>query len=176
MKELLKLARLTLEKTFKGEEFLVPESILRKYSMHKACFVTLTKNGQLRGCIGTLSPQKPLYKDVIDNVQNAAFHDPRFPPLKREELSAIKIEISILSRPEKIEYDSENELLSQINNQMGIILRKGVASATFLPQVWDEISNKRSFLENLSIKAGLKTDAWKTSQIWYYKVESAREE
>jgi len=176
MKELLKLARLTLEKTFRAEEFAISEDILRKYSGYEASFVTLTKNGELRGCIGSLIPRKPLYKDVIDNTKSAAFHDARFQPLKREELSAIKIEVSILSKPEKLDYDSEQDLLNQLNPKLGVILKKGVASATFLPQVWEEIPNKRSFLEYLSIKAGLRKDAWKTSQLWSYKVEKARED
>jgi AmmeMemoRadiSam system protein A len=176
MKELLRLARITLEKAFKSEEFLIPENILRNYSMIQGCFVTLTKNGELRGCMGTLMPKKFLYKDVIDNTLNAAFHDARFQPLKQEELSAIKIEISILLKPEKLDYDSEQDLLNQLNPRMGVILKKGAISSTFLPYIWEEISNKRSFMEYLSVKAGLRKDAWKTSQIWIYKTESVRED
>jgi AmmeMemoRadiSam system protein A len=106
---------------------------------------------------------------------NAAFHDPRFSPLKKEELSAIKIEVSILSDSQEIEFTDEKELLSKIDDKMGLILKKGFSSATFLPQVWEEINNKKDFLQHLSVKAGLNKDVWKNSKIYFYRVKSIKE-
>jgi AmmeMemoRadiSam system protein A len=175
MKDLLKLARETIKKNFNGEEPEVSEEIKNKYSEKKACFVTLTQNNELRGCIGSLEPHQELYKDVIDNAINAGFHDFRFMPLEEDELDSIKIEISVLSTPKKLDYINEDDLLKKINKDMGLILKKGFNSSTFLPQVWEEIPEKKEFLENLSVKAGLLKDSWKKANLWYYNVEKVKE-
>ena len=112
---------------------------------------------------------------MIENAIHAAFDDYRFSPLSKNELSKIKIEISVLSIPRKIEFKNEKELLGKIDNKMGIIVKKGFNSATFLPQVWEQISDPKSFLEHLSIKAGLEKDAWKNSDIYFYRVKSIEE-
>jgi AmmeMemoRadiSam system protein A len=127
-------------------------------------------NGNLRGCIGSLVPQKELWKDVQENAINAAIHDFRFSRLTGEELSKVKIEVSILSLPKKINPVNEKDLLMRINPGRGLILKKGTASATFLPQVWEQIPDKINFLEQLSIKAGLNRNAWKNAEMWYYTV------
>jgi AmmeMemoRadiSam system protein A len=175
MKELLKLARNAIESSLNNKKIAVPESIKRKYSEEKASFVTLTENGELRGCIGSLYPRQALYKDIIENAIHAAFDDPRFSVLKRSELSDIKIEISVLSIPVKITFENEKELLKKIDKNMGIMLKKGFNFSTFLPQVWEEISDKINFLEHLSLKAGLEKDAWKNSEIYFYRVEKVEE-
>lgn len=175
MKELLKLARETIKAKLEGKKLEVSEEVKEKFSKEQACFVTLTKRGNLRGCIGSLEPRQELWKDVMANSINAGFHDPRFPPVEKDELKDIKIEVSVLSVPEKLDYKNEKELLKKINKNMGIILKKGVASATFLPQVWEELSDKIEFLEHLSMKAGLKREEWKDSEFWDYTVEKEKE-
>ncbi len=175
MKELLKLARNAIESKFENKEIKVDEEIKKKYSEKKASFVTLTKHGQLRGCIGSLYPKQELYKDVIENAGYAAFDDCRFFPVRKEELKDIKIEVSILSTPEKISFKGEKELLDKIDKNMGIILKKGYNSATFLPQVWEEIPDKVEFLEELSIKAGMTKEKWKNSEVYFYRVEKIKE-
>ena len=175
MKPLLTLARNTLEAHFQNKKPEIPEQIKQKYSKKQACFVTLTKNGQLRGCIGSLQATQELYLDVIENTTNAAFHDPRFSPLTKQELPNIKIEISLLSVPKKLPFQNEQDLLKKINNRMGLILKKGSFRSTFLPQVWQELPNKVEFLKHLSMKAGLPPDAWKTAEFSYYAVKKIKE-
>ncbi|HLC86778.1 MAG TPA: AmmeMemoRadiSam system protein A [Candidatus Nanoarchaeia archaeon] len=173
--KLTELARKTIEAYFNDEGFVVDNATKLKFKDKKASFVTLTKNKKLRGCIGSLESRKELWKDVQENVINSAFHDPRFMPLKKEELKAIKIEISVLTKPKKIEAKDAESLLDKIDKNMGLILKKGYQSSTFLPQVWEEIPDKEGFLEELSLKAGLDEDGWKNSEIWYYRVEVERE-
>lgn len=141
----------------------------------RGSFVTLhTKDGNLRGCIGKIYGEQELYKDIIENAVYSAFFDPRFPPLSKEELNDIVIEVSILTVPKKIEHNTLNELLLKIEPKKdGIVLVKDGRSATFLPQVWDKIPNKLDFLSNLSIKAGIGIDGWKAggAEIYKYQVE-----
>lgn len=172
---LLQLARKTIEYYLDNKELKIPEELKKKYSKKQACFVTLTKNKELRGCIGSLYPKQELWKDIQENAINAAFHDFRFNPLTKEELKKIKIEISILTIPKKINFKNEKELLKKINKKMGIILKKGFNNSTFLPQVWEEILDKQDFLEQLSLKAGLDKNAWKNAEIYSYEVEKMRE-
>jgi len=172
-KELLKLARSAIESQFNGKKNRVSDEIKKKYGEKKACFVTLTENGDLRGCIGSLEAHQELWKDVIDNAINAGFNDYRFEPLEEEELENIKVEISILSKPVKLGIGKN--VFDKIDNKMGIILKHNKGSATFLPQVWEQISNKQVFLEELSMKAGLFKDDWKDSEIWFYRVEKIEE-
>ncbi len=176
MKELLELARKCLEHHFSGDKLEVPEDIKKKFSENQACFVTLTENGGLRGCIGSLESRQELWKDVIENTLNAAFRDSRFLPLYSYELGKIKIEISVLNIPKKINFKDSDDLLNKIDKKMGLILKKAFYSATFLPQVWDEIPSKQEFLEHLSRKAGLDKDAWKDAEILFYRVEKVKEE
>jgi AmmeMemoRadiSam system protein A len=173
--ELLKLARSAIESELNKEKLELNKEIKEKYSEIGASFVTLTEHKILRGCIGSLYPHQELYKDVIENAKHAAFDDYRFPQVKKSELSEIKIEISVLSVPKKLEFRNEKELLKKINKNMGIILKKGFSSATFLPQVWEEIPEKIDFLENLCVKAGIEKHLWKTSEIYFYRVEKLKE-
>ena len=169
------LARKTIELSFKNKVFEPDEGTKRKYKSLKSSFVTLTINNELRGCIGSLLPRQELYKDVQENAVNASFHDPRFPGLKESELKNIKIEVSVLSEPKKLEYKNEKDLLNKLFKDMGIILKKGYNSATFLPQVWEQLKNPVDFLEHLSQKAGLNKDAWKTADIYFYTVDIEKE-
>jgi len=175
MEELLQLARESIEAYLHNKNVEVSDSVKKKYGDKRACFVTLTKDGDLRGCIGSLEARQELWKDIIDNAVNAGFHDPRFPKLDEEELDDVKIEVSVLSKPEKLEYKNEDDLLEKIDNKMGIILKKGFHSSTFLPQVWEQLSDKRVFLEHLSMKAGLFEDDWKIADYKFYRVEKVEE-
>lgn len=172
MHELLKLSYNVLMNYFENKETKVDESIKKKYSKKQACFITILQksNNELRGCIGSIYPKQELYKDVIDNTLNATFRDPRFLPLEKEDLSKIKIKISILSIPKKIDYKNENDLKKKINHK-GVILKKGIYSATFLPDVWHELSDPDSFLEHLSMKAGLSITSWKNAEYLIYESE-----
>lgn len=175
MKGLLKLARKTLEAELERKKVNVSDSIKKKYNEEKACFVTLTENEELRGCVGSLQAHQELWKDIIDNAINAGFRDYRFSPLVKEELNKIKIEISILTKPEELKYKNEKDLLDKIDKKMGLILRKQGRSATFLPQVWKKIPSKKEFLEHLCLKAGLNKEEWKDSEIWFYRVKKIEE-
>lgn len=173
---LCQIARKTLEGYFKGKKFIPDEKTKERHKEKQACFVTLTLNDELRGCIGSLVPEKELWKDVQENAINAATKDLRFPELSEEELSEIKIEISVLSRLQKINYVNEKDLLMKINLGKGYILKQGIASSTFLPQVWEKIPDKIKFLEQLSMKAGLNKNAWKDSELWFYTVSIHKED
>lgn len=175
MKELLNLARKAIQCHLENEKLEISEGIKKRYSEKKACFVTLTEKGGLRGCVGNLEPRQELYKDVVENAINAGFHDFRFTPLIEEELDKIKIEISVLNVPEELEFKDEKDLLNKINKDMGIILQQGMGSATFLPQVWEQLPDKTEFLEHLSLKAGLDKNVWKTAEIYFYSVEKIGE-
>jgi len=176
--KLTEIARKKLENYFDEKDFILDEETKKEYSAKKACFVTLTKDDELRGCVGSLVAHQALWKDVLDNIMNAAFSDNRFKPLEKKELNKIKIEISVLSEPERISYKDSDDLLKQINNKKGIILKKGFLSATFLPQVWEQIPFKKKFLEQLSLKAGLDKDSWKEKgvEILYYSVDVEKED
>lgn len=142
------------------DESEVPE----EFKKIRACFVTLTKNGQLRGCIGNITPIGPLYKSVIANAVSAGFYDPRFVPVESGELEELEIEISILELPHKA-------VLDEIQEGDGVILEKGGRSAVFLPQVWEEFPSKEDFMRHLALKAGLSEDEWKNASFEVFGVE-----
>ncbi|KTD37435.1 putative dioxygenase [Legionella moravica] len=124
-------------------------------------FVTLKKRGMLRGCMGSLFSQEMLAENVINNAIRAGFIDPRFPKLTTEELNDISVSISILSPLEKLYFDSENELKSQIRKGVdGLLLTYKQHQATFLPSVWESINNTDEFLEHLKLKMGLPAHFW----------------
>jgi AmmeMemoRadiSam system protein A len=172
---LTEIARSTIKFSFEGKQFVLDKNTKTKYKDKKACFVTLNKNGNLRGCIGNLEAKQELWKDVQENAINAAFNDPRFSPLTEYELKDVKIEVSILSKPKKITGGNTESRLNKITKKMGIILKSGKYSATFLPQVWEYFSTKEEFLKELSLKAGLNKDAWKNAELFYYVVNIEKE-
>jgi len=121
-----------------------------------ATFVTLTKDGQLRGCIGSLAAARPLGEDVAANALAAAFGDPRFPKLSPDEWPRCELEVSLLSAPKTIRFADEADLLAQVcAGKDGIIVEQGGQRATYLPQVWEQLPDKRAFLGELMRKAGL---------------------
>ncbi len=126
-----------------------------------ATFVTLTADGQLRGCIGTLEAHRPLLEDVTANAVAAAFRDPRFQPLGRDEFTAVAIEVSLLSAMEILHSDDEAGALAQLRPEIdGVALQYGHHRSTFLPQVWEQLPDRTEFIAQLKYKAGLPPDFW----------------
>lgn len=175
----LMIAREAILSAFQNSQLDV-EGLIRNYpelSHHGATFVTLSENNQLRGCIGSLIAHRTLIDDLISNARSAAFRDPRFAPLSPEEIDQIRIEVSLLTPPQKIEYSSVDELRTIIRPHVdGVILRYGNHQATFLPQVWDDLSNFDDFFVHLGHKAGLGSDPLSyTPEIYTYQVEKFKE-
>jgi hypothetical protein len=138
-----------------------------------ACFVSLHIGQNLRGCIGSLEAQAPLIFDVMDNAVNAAVNDPRFYALTVPELEKVKISISVLTKPVPFPVKGPADLLKKlIPGKHGLILKRGCNSATFLPVVWEQIPDKEEFLAQLSVKAGLPPDGWKSHNINYQVYEA----
>jgi AmmeMemoRadiSam system protein A len=169
---LVKLARQTLAKQLAKQ---VPQNEIDSlntaltdpcFNLSCGTFVTLTIDGQLRGCIGNLTANESLTTGVRRNAINAAFHDPRFSPLSASELDCVSIEVSILSEPRPLVYREASDLLKKLRPHIdGVILRKDTASATFLPQVWEQLPQPQDFLKHLCLKAGLASDAWQHSEL-----------
>jgi AmmeMemoRadiSam system protein B/AmmeMemoRadiSam system protein A len=175
-KILLQFARESLCASVKKEILQVPVTIPAALKESLGCFVTITKTGSLRGCIGYIEPIKPLIEAVIDNAGNAALHDPRFTPVTIDELGKVSIEISVLTKPEQLSFDGPDDLLSKLIPMVhGVILQKGNRQSTFLPQVWCQLPEKIKFLEHLSVKAGMQSDGWKTSNVKIYTAQHFQE-
>lgn len=177
--KLLSLARETIFSQLESrpasnspDENVAEASVLNE---RQGTFVTLhKKSGELRGCIGNIQPYKSVLESVRDNAGHAAFHDTRFAPLGREELDDIVIEVSILTKPEPLDYADAQSLLAKLRPGIdGVIIKKGSCQATFLPQVWEQLAEKEAFLTQLCIKAGLAPDAWQTGdlEIQTYEVQ-----
>lgn len=128
---------------------------------NRASFVTLKIDNELRGCIGTLEAHQPLLTDVVQNARSAAFHDPRFSPVSQKEFPLLQIHISVLSIPEPIEFESEQDLLQQIRpNIDGLVLTAAGHRGTFLPSVWESLPTTEQFWLHLKNKAGLPMNYW----------------
>ena len=142
-----------------------------------ATFVTLTRNGQLRGCIGRLQASDIVLNDIQRNAVAAAFNDPRFAPLTCDELGGLNIEVSLLSTPEALFVTDEESLVNQLRPGVdGIVLRYRGAQGTFLPQVWQELPEPQQFIKHLKMKAGLSPDFWSEEiQCERYTVEKWKE-
>ncbi len=142
-----------------------------------ASFVTLTIDGELRGCIGSLQAQRPLGKDVAANAENAAFRDPRFAPLTLQEWPRVAAEVSLLSTPERAEFGDEIDLLGRLRPGVdGVILEHRGRRGTFLPQVWDSLPDARRFMQELKRKAGLAAGTPLVQcSVWRYQVVKWRE-
>jgi uncharacterized protein len=144
----------------------------------RATFVTLTRQGALRGCIGGLQATLPLAQDVVEHARAAGTEDFRFYPVRPEETAELEIEISILSEPMPLDYQQSDELLTRLRPGIdGVILTSGTNRATFLPQVWEKVTQPSVFLDMLCEKAGLPRRAWRTGHpdILTYQVESFHE-
>lgn len=127
----------------------------------RAVFVTLTLAGKLRGCIGSLLPVLPLWESVRDNAVNAALNDHRFSPLTAKELERVSLEVSVLTLPEPLSHSGGSDLAEKLRPGVdGVILKKDGRSATFLPQVWEQLTTPELFLDHLCAKAGLPEKSW----------------
>ena len=144
----------------------------------RASFVTLQIQGRLRGCIGHLEAVQPLIVDVAENAFAAAFRDPRFPPLQRDEWADVDIHLSLLTRPEPMRFEDESDLIAQIRpGEDGLILQDGPNRGTFLPSVWESLPDPVQFLTHLKHKAGLAANHWSDRvEVYRYHTESFGEE
>ncbi|NMC63075.1 MAG: AmmeMemoRadiSam system protein B [SAR324 cluster bacterium] len=174
-KDVLKLSRQTLENFIRSKEKpLQVKDLQKELEVKRGCFVTLKKNGQLRGCIGSILPEQSIARCVVDNTINAAVNDHRFNRVEEAELSSIDIEVSLLTVPKSLPHKDPQELLQKLEpRKHGVILKKGMHSATFLPQVWEELSDKQEFLRHLCLKGGMSLDCWKDAetQVLVYEAE-----
>lgn len=135
----------------------------------RACFVTLNRRGELRGCIGHLEAVQPLILDVAENAYAAAFRDSRFPPLSPGELEGLEIHISVLTPPVPLPCTSERDLVSRLRPGVdGLILEEGTRRGTFLPSVWESLPDPESFVRHLKMKAGLPPAHW-SEEIRFYR-------
>jgi AmmeMemoRadiSam system protein A len=157
---LLPIARSAIGETL-GQKIEIANSLPNWLHENAACFVTLHRYGELRGCIGTIEAYRPLVKDVKSNAVNAAMRDPRFTPLQRVEFAEIEIEVSVLSPTEAISCSDELDALWQIRAGIdGLVLEWRGHRGTFLPQVWENLPDKQDFLQQLKRKAGLPANFW----------------
>jgi AmmeMemoRadiSam system protein A len=190
--KLLHIARQSIACCFEADGFLseriafckkemferYKDSAVSAFALPLACFVTLTRkeDGELRGCIGNLEAGEgeTLLGNVIRNSMSAAFYDSRFEPLEPDELPEVKIEISVLSKPEIIDFEDKEGLFTKIAGK-GVVLQRGFYWATFLPQVWEKLPQPELFLRHLAAKAGLPASAWTEASYAVYEVESFEE-
>ncbi|MFH1524904.1 MAG: AmmeMemoRadiSam system protein A [Chloroflexota bacterium] len=177
---LIRLARQALETGVRGLPLptLDPAALTPVLRADGASFVTLTVNGDLRGCIGALEPYQSLVEDVREHAVAAALEDYRFPNVQERELAQIKIEVSRLTIPAPLEYKDPDVLLDKLHSGTdGVILRDGFHRATFLPQVWEKVPEKADFLSNLCYKMGAAPDTWKRKhlEVLTYQVEEFHE-
>jgi AmmeMemoRadiSam system protein A len=155
---LLKLARDTLREAFGGPKVAEPDGAWLHEK--RAVFVTLHKHGQLRGCVGQLTPRFTLFEAVRHAAKAASFHDSRFAPVEPQELEHLRIEISVLSPLEPLDVATEEEVLAALRPGVdGLVLSNGIHSAVFIPEVWKELPRPEDFLSHLKRKAGL-PQAW----------------
>ncbi|MDQ7031946.1 MAG: AmmeMemoRadiSam system protein A [Desulfonauticus sp.] len=166
---LKKIARLSMIEELSGKKINYPPPVSKKLTSSLGAFVTLKKNGDLRGCIGQVIAQDPLWKTIIAMAKEAAFKDPRFSPVQLEELEELEIEISILSPLEKVTN------LEQVEpGKHGLLIRKGFYSGLLLPQVATEWGwDRKTFLEQTCFKAGLDKDCYldKDVEIYFFQAE-----
>jgi AmmeMemoRadiSam system protein B/AmmeMemoRadiSam system protein A len=158
---LLGLARRAIERrlTDRHEPLPIPD----RPELHEkgACFVTLRRDGNLRGCIGSPVAWRSLAEDVVDNAARAAFSDPRFPPVGADEMFHVTLSVSLLTAPEPIDFTDEADLLSQLRPGVdGLVIEDRGHHALFLPAVWDQLGDPAAFLGHLKTKAGLGAHHW----------------
>lgn len=169
----LKIAREAIETYVKtGRKPAVPTKYPKELDEKRGVFVTVyTKPKELRGCIGFPYPQMSLIKGLIAASVEAC-RDPRFPALAEKELSGVWIEVSILTKPEPVEFKDSKDLLTNLRpGKDGLIIQKDGCSALYLPQVWEEIPRKEDFMSSLSMKAGLLPDEWRDPSAKFYRFQ-----
>jgi AmmeMemoRadiSam system protein A len=160
---LLGLARRSIDYGFEHRAPLPVrlEEMPAAFAEPAATFTTLRLEGELRGCCGQLEAAEPLARDVAHSAFTAAFRDPRFEPLGRDEFAAITLEVSILTPMESMQVADEADLLEQLQPGIdGLVIAEGWRRATFLPKVWENLPEPRHFLGQLKLKCGLPRDYW----------------
>ncbi len=177
---LLKLARQALDEGVGGAQPkpLDLDELPETLRQPGATFVTLTRRGELRGCVGTLEAYQPLAEDVREHALAAALADYRFPPVSPAEVPELEIEISRLTQPTPLEYADGQDLLKRLRPGVdGVILREGPRRATFLPQVWEKLPDAAQFLDHLCAKMGAEPGAWRyrKMKVFIYQVEEFHE-
>jgi AmmeMemoRadiSam system protein A len=176
-RRLLEIARESIASELKNGEAarLDLPSLPQELQSPGACFVTLSRNDTLRGCIGSLEARQALAADVAEHAGDAAFRDYRFPPLTEAELAGLHIEISILSAPQPLTYAGSEDLPGLLTPGVdGVVLSRGLRRATFLPQVWEKVPDPHDFLDMLCEKMGFDFDLWRREKldVAVYHVES----
>ncbi len=179
-KTLMTLARKTLTEVVTNGKLPAAntDGLPAKLLENKGCFVTLTEHGQLRGCIGHITPQMPLHLAIMDNARNAAVCDTRFMPVQKAELDKIEIEISVLTVPRPLAFSSPEDLLAKLQpGKDGVVLQIGDNHSTFLPQVWEQLPDKAEFLNALARKGGSEPADWRKpgTTVSIYHVEAFKE-
>lgn len=173
---LIDIARRSIETGLRAGEPLAvrPDDYPAPLRVLRATFVTLRRAGALRGCVGALEPTLPLVADVAQSAFRAAFHDYRLPQVRAEELAELDVHISVLGPLEPLPAPSEAALIAQLRPGIdGLVLREGRNQSTFLPAVWESLSDPHAFLAELRLKAGLPADYWSASISFdRYTVES----
>ena len=168
------LARGAISAYFKGKEVQVSNELKDEFGEDSGVFVSLYINNELIGCIGIPKPTMPLYKAIIQAAKGAAFEDPRFPPLRKEQMDRLRIEISVLTEPEAIEVDDPNEYPRKVEiGKDGLMIQDEFGSGLLLPQVavewkWDA----KEFLDQTCRKAGLSPDCWCNLKRNVYKFQA----
>jgi uncharacterized protein (TIGR00296 family) len=173
-KKLINLARESISCYLSNKDVDVKDFV-KGFSDVLGVFVTLNKEGKLRGCIGFPEAVYPLYEGVIKAAQSAAFSDPRFSAVEKDELSLISIEVSVLTKPTLIEVKQTSEYVDKIKvGSDGLIIRSSQDSGLLLPQVATEYNwDSKTFLEQTCVKAGLSPDSWQDiEEISVYRFQS----
>lgn len=178
---LLKLARSSIERAVAGKSLplIRSEELTPDLAEMGASFVTLTRNDRLRGCIGALEAYQPLAQDVQEHAVDAAMNDYRFPPVRIYEVPDLKIEISRLTKPQPLAYQTPQDLLKLLRPGVdGVVIHDRERRATFLPQVWEQIPSPAAFLDHLCQKMGAPASLWreKALHVLVYQVEEFHEE
>lgn len=170
------IARAAIYDAF-GKPYPKPNEDLPWLHEKGASFVTLTQHQQLRGCIGTLEAYRPLLVDVKANAEAAAFRDPRFLPLTEAELAYTKIEISLLSAMQALDFSNEHDALAQLQPGIdGVVFEFERYHSTFLPQVWEQLPDTKAFMAHLKHKAGLPPEFWDEKvKLYRYTVSKWKE-
>ncbi|PSW05736.1 AmmeMemoRadiSam system protein A [Photobacterium lipolyticum] len=166
--QLLDIAREAIRGHLSNGEIKAPQLDLysKKLLEPAACFVTLEVNGELQGCLGTIAAHSPLVLEVHNKARASAYQDHRFMPLTKDQLDKLTIEVSVLSEPERLEVNSEQELLDYLaDNKVGVILTKNHKQALFLPQVWEKLPKPIDFIRQLKVKAGWNAAYWSADMV-----------
>ncbi|MBN1210476.1 MAG: AmmeMemoRadiSam system protein A [Myxococcaceae bacterium] len=168
---LLALARAAVDESLDGPPVQVPSEPW--LAQPGACFVTLRKGGELRGCIGSIEAHRPLSVDVLENARGAAHRDPRFQPLQRNELDGVRFEVSLLSALERVEVETQQEAVAKLRPGVdGVLLQWGPHRGVFIPKMWRQLPDPVQFLAFLRKKAGLPRGEWLSgTRMWRFTAE-----